>query len=946
MADDQIPGLDEPPPPLNELVNAHVDQLFEPKNLSRLQTILANALQAALATVLGIVLSLAAKIGAFLARSIADAEDKVGPEFNQLASAAIKDMFGIDAPALDVRRGSGGNVAAADAIGAALLQAFSGQARGGAAASGPLEPSDEPAKVFLSAMAQLALEGWLEGWIVEAFSLGQLETFGDLDDTISHVLGLGRASAAVHGPLVNHLITTPLDWKISKDHRPTLLTAASAIRQFTRGRWDWDAVVEELARQGYSDERIDALKNEQRKFLSVGDVALISGRVDTATFDPIAYLNEAGYDTIDAKDQLLAESARQLDAQEKQYAAAAIAAFARGDIGATEFDRAIDSIKLPADVAAHYKRLGELQASFQRKRLTGEQAARLVLADILAFADYRAALEREGYPPNDVAALELELRQRKDAARALDAHRAQQAIDAAATKAAADAARAARLAAIAAADAQPALADVRRAFVRGFVPIDRYRAAVITAHPGIADPDVAALLADAQQDRDEYVANVAKRDAAIARDADPALPLAVLEASTVQGITTIDTYDRELARRGYDDAERAVFVALVQGRIDDERERQAARTRAAAKAATAGISIADFERAVRLGVRTLDDYTAILERLDVPDVERAVLVDLLRADLAADRQAAAKRAALDAAAKQRAIDLPLRRRAVLAGALSRDAYTHALTAAGVTVDEQAIELALLDLEVAHTHDARAAALPLRRRAVVAGVLDRDDYAAALAAAGVPDDQAAIDLALLDHELTTRPPATAPGPTLTLAQVEAAVAIGVLVPDDLRAYLHDRGYGDADADTLVALVVAKLPDARAADTTRATVAGELAAKGVSLAQLEDSVLRGVTSLDAYAAALTDRGYGVDAVTLLRQLLAERVAVRLDAVRKKIAAALAPIDGAPTIDEFDAAVRDGTVTPATARGYLAQLGIDRDAAIVYVRLVSTVAPGDRP
>src|SRR5262245_56084750 len=138
--------LDEPPvPQLNELAKEHVNQLFDVKNLSRLEQVILNALQAAIVNALGAVLSTSASIGAFLADSISKAEDQAAPGFNRLAGVAIRDMFGVDVGDLNVSRGHGGNVHAANVIGDALLRAFSGQARGESGGGGEIQPSDVPA---------------------------------------------------------------------------------------------------------------------------------------------------------------------------------------------------------------------------------------------------------------------------------------------------------------------------------------------------------------------------------------------------------------------------------------------------------------------------------------------------------------------------------------------------------------------------------------------------------------------------------------------------------------------------------------------------------------------------------------------------------------------------------------------------------------------------------
>lgn len=905
MADDELPPPDAPPPLLNALVDEHVEQLFDVKKLSRLERVISNAVQSALSTVVGVVLSLAAKIGAYLGKTILDAENKAQPEFDELARIAILDMFGVDVGAGATTRGQGGNIAAADKIGDMMLRAFAGQARANTQAGAALEPSDEPAKAFLSSMAQLALEGWLEGWLVEALSLGQIETFGALDDTMSHVLGLGRASASVHGPLVTHLIVTPLLWKILREHRPTLLGASTVARQWFRGRWDWEDVVEELARAGYSDERIDAILSEARRYISADDVAVLAHRIDTATFDPKAYLRDMGFGASDADLHLLAGEAKILNQQETQLGQSCIDAYVRGDIDGLTYERLIGGLNLPQRDRAHYLRLGTLRRTLNVRQLTDAEAQQAVKSEIQSIPWYRGYLVSQGYDNDAVAIKELLLRGELDKAADAAKLKAEQAADRAQQKLADDADRAARIAAKAIADAQPAFAEVRRAYVRALVDVGRLEAAIALAHPGIIPADAAALVADADHDRATYDEQQKAHAAALARDADPGLPLSVLEQSVLRGITTITTYDRELARRGFNDTERAIYVALLNDRVADQRAAEAARAAAEQRAQLRGVSVAAFERAVRLGVRTPDELAQLLDELVTPDVEKSLILDLVAHDMTDDQAAAAKRADAEKRAAEKSIDLPLRRRAVVKGIRTMEEYAGDLAAAGVSIDDQGLELQLVTLE-------------------------RDDAAAkADRAAQLEEDRAAKE-------------AAAATPTLTLAQTEHAVRLGLLHPADLRAYLTAAGYDSADVEILVASVTADIPTMRQAATTRATAAGALASKGISLADLERAVARGLRTFDDYAGELGARGYGADDVALLRELLTEKVAIDLEGMRKKVTAALAGVAGAPTLDELEQTITGNQAADASIVAYLSSNSVAADVATVYVRLLHTFAP----
>jgi len=909
MADEQdIPPPDAPPPLLNKLVDEHIEQLFDVKKLGRVERLLTNALQAALTTVVGVVLSLAAKIGSFLGKTILEAENMAQPDFNELARVAVQDMFGVDPGQVSTGRGrKGSNKAAADAIGDMLLRAFAGQATG-ATASGELEPSDAPAKTFLSAMAQLALEGWLEGWLVEALTLGQIETFGELDDTISHVLGLGRAAAAVHGPIVRHLIVEPLEWKLNREHRPALLSPSQVARQWFRGKWDWADVEEELARAGYSDARIDAILNEARRFISDSDITLLNHRFLADTFDARAYLIESGYDAKDADLHLLAGEARILDTQEKQLADTIVAAYVSSDITEARFRQLITGLGMPQRDTDHYLRFATLKRELNVRPLSDSDAQAAVKRGIETMAWYRAYLADSGFDDESITIKELLLRGEMDQAADAAKLKADQAAAKAAAQLEADRARAQRVADQARADAQPAYSEVRRAYVRGLVDRNRLEAAIVAAHPGIASSDAAALVADADVDRATYLEQQAKHDAAVKRDQDSALPLSTLEQSVLRGITTIDSYDAELARRGISDADRRIYVALLRDKLADQQAAADAKAAAAARAQLRGISIPDFVRAVRLGLRSVDELEQLLAQLDTPDVQAALIVDLVKADMARDQAAAAKRATADAAAAAKAINLPLRRRAVLKGLRTREQYAADLAAAGVALDDRELELGLVDLEL-------------------------EDAAAKRAKAE------AIDQAAAAAESAT------PRKTLTLAQTVHAVKLGILAPDDLRAFMQTDGYTDADIETYVASVVADIPTVRQAATVTAAAGDTLASKNISLADLENAVARGLRTLDDYQAEVLSRGFSSDDAALMRELLGEKVGIDLDGLRAKVDKALAGVSDAPTRDELEAAIVERQADDATIAGYLTRNGVARDVATVYVRLLHTFAPAPR-
>jgi hypothetical protein len=911
MADDQF---DAPQAPfLPDLAGAMVAELLKDSNLERLRKHQQNsALEQAKDTTEFVAGGFGWLFEKF-AELILDAINAPGPFYNALGRVAVDSLL---------NEGDGSVSPPADA-GQRLINRVAGT-------PGQIQPGIDGAARYLSLMLTEEIEAWVRGVVSEMVTEiaprlsplgGGMETVSKLEDVISTMLGGPRLVRRVLQPFIQATAITPAQWHVNKQYRPELLSVADTVRQFLRGRWTAEQMQEELARQGWSADRIEALVNGQRKVFSVADVRQFVTREHWTQDQGRQHLQDQGYTEPEAMDALRLEGLKRFEQLEAEEARAIIGSYVAGDITRSEMQTFMSTAVQNATERNLFLELAELRAGLSRKFLSIADERRLAIAGIRVPADFRRALEREGYVPEAVAALELELRAEIADRRADAELRAEQAAERAAEKQRADEERAARVAAIAAEKALPSVAEVRRAFVRGHVAIDRYSQAVQAAHPGITGEDLAALLADAELDRAAVLEAEEKRAAAAAKEADAALPLGALEDAVFKGILSIEDYARDLQGRGYDEREINVLVALLKAEQEDRAVAATKRAEAERKAAARGVSLDAFERAVRLGVRTLDQYAAYLATLDLSELARALILDVLRAQLAQDAAARANREASAAAAARKGISLERRRRAVLLGILTPDDYARALVNAGLPVDDQRVELALLDAELAD-------ALAVRAR--------RDEIAAELEARRQREE---ADRAAREAEVPPPPPIT----ELTLSQVERAVKLNLLPPDALREHAIAKGYSPDDAELLVELALFAVPDLRDGERRREEIKTELAAKQVSLDDLERLVLRGIRDLTFYEGELRGRGYGDDDVALLRQLLEERVGVDVDNLRKKLTAAIEKADGVPPLAAIDDALLIGTITADEARATLESAGVARDTALVYVRLLITTAFG---
>jgi len=857
-----------------------------------------------LTVVLATLFKLGAPIGTGFAKGIAAAEDIVAPELAEIAAAAVSDTFGTDIPASAFRqkRNRSGRNQAADQLGGAIINTIKG-------AGGPLEPSDAAAKRYLTMVTNMTLEGWYQGFIFEFMSslvpwvdIGKIESFAGLDDSIANMLGLGRVTRSVLRPLVDATVVTPLRWHANKTYRPELLSPAEAVRQVLRGTWTREQGVEELARQGYRDDRIDALFNAQRKFFGPSDVRRFVERNHWSQETAIKHLRDQGYDEPSAQDAIRLAGLARFDQLEAQEAGIIIGAYASRDIDSLTF-RGLLSRAVSVETERNlYVELAELRRTLNIKRLTLSQVEAMVRSGVLSVFDYRGTAEREGYPPEDVIALELQLRFELDRAKAIEDHRRELLEQRAAEKAAREAALAVRRAQI---EAERALArrggesDLERAVIRGQIPIARleelYRARY--------DPDtVQILIGLVEADRVEYLERLEAAAEARQRGARRNVDAGAIERAFMASLLTAPEFTRRLRELGYDEGDADLLTRVVVARKAELDAAERTRAAAAAAAKVRSIDLGRFEQLVRRGARTFAQYDALLESLGFAAPARADMRDLLQIRIDDDGAARAARAAAEPLLQQRGLSLEQIRRGVLLGVVTTDAFERFLIDQNFSADARLVLLAELAADVAEAEAARARrnrpapdratpGLPLSivRRAAQQGLITVQAYAERLEKIGYSADDIdlEIDLLLIELEEAARererrervPPAPAsPGPTL--AELERAVRAGVATIDAYVARAIALGRTSDDARMIGQVLELELGTLTAARKRHAEIEFELAGAGVSLKDLEGLVTGGEITLDAYVAELVRLEYAEAEAELLAQLLALELARAAD------------------------------------------------------------------
>lgn len=886
------PDVNTDPPDLQVIAKAIASEVLTKENLEKFggtaQDLIANLLKYVFA---GLTVALSEIVGPMV-EGIVEGERIAEGSYQRMAAKVLSGLFNVKIDAADI--GVFGNAdAAAQKLGDAVLH-------GMGTPHLPLEPSDENAKKFIAMMGNLAVEGWLNGVIfeiaAEAETAGFIkpEKFAELKDVLISAFGLSRLSRRVFGPYVNTVVVTPFQWTVNKTYRPELLAPSLAARQYWRGRLNQGQVNEELARQGWSDDRIEAYLSAARKTLSIADVLYLARRGRFTRDFVTTYLRELGYDdeTIDYESRL--EDLRVTRGLLEAQWSAAAEAFREGHL-----DRAglleVASVVWPDDnergLVLHVEELKKLAKA---KRLSKGDIEDAVKRNIRSMIDYRRWCEAEGYDEESAVTMELLLSSEIGGIEAADRLRRQkesERADAAAKKAADDAARRAKLEA-AQTTTEVDLTDIKKAVVRGLLPIARYTAAL--AARKYVPADVAFLTDMLQQDVDTAVAEQATRDAAAREALTKKLSLTDVERAVLAGILTPTEYEQQLRAAGFDADATAVLGSLIRKKLADAME--AAKTRAAAEAALTnrGVSLSQAETAVQRGLWTIEQYGTWLSGQGFNDGAVAVIVAIQQGKLDDAAAAAARKAAIDAELSQRGISLAQLESAVLRGIEPMAAYTAKLLALNYSVEDRATLAALLQAKLDEAIDAanaRKAATP-----------------------------------------TKQPKG------LSLAQLERAVVLGIVTFDAYRAELEARNYDAAAVQVLTDTVVRELQHTQATSRASAQAAATPSPTGVDLVTLETDVLAGRAPLSDYVVELNARGLSDDKIASLLDWLTQRLTLETDGGELEAAVdeTVKPKD--MNVGEWRDAVRDGLRSLSDFGAWLAGQGYRPAAVQILVQLVA--------
>jgi len=354
---------------------------------------------------IGVIMRGLTRIGTVVANGFQKVLEQDNPELGRLAVSILGTMFGRElADKIPGGILSPGNLDEnAEAVGGAVLTAVFGPLNVAEGAS--IEPGVERAEGFLGAITNLVTRGFVMDLLEEVVPHWHFNFIHNLEHELISGLGLGRVARTVLRPIVTTLVSDPAQWALNLAYRPKLLAEGVAIELWLTGQIDSARLDDELGRQGWSSDRIDALVASHVKRLGVTELLTLNdhGLIDDA--EATRRVNLLGYDTSGANDAWTAAKFARLNHYLDQAAAVWLDKYASGFIDHDTFVNSIRALGLPDDVAQAIVNVGGAHVETPRRLLSWSEVKDAWTKNLITQDEAHDYAIRLGYSEDDAQTL-------------------------------------------------------------------------------------------------------------------------------------------------------------------------------------------------------------------------------------------------------------------------------------------------------------------------------------------------------------------------------------------------------------------------------------------------------------------------------------------------------------------------------------------------------------
>lgn len=362
---------------------------------------------------------------------IASAQGEDNPEFYDLLATVIWDLTGVEVDPASFKNAiyGGGRLAGMDRIGAEIYnllaqefvapdsvtgvgrqQTLFGKGIGGLP-DYKLTPEQgiRASRRFLGFLMSFSVREGNMKMLSEFASWGMIDNYSGYAEELANNLSLGRLARHAFRPLVDTLIATPAEWAMNLQYRPKLLGESTAVRSWQRGKMTDAKLRDELALQGYSDERINAVIAANGLFLTDTDLTrLVNWGVWTRDA-AIQHLKDRGYSTHLAEAILKANELAAAETWRRKRLDVLIQAYVDGKIDDGPMLDFLAGMKITDLEKRYAEEYAGTARTLPRRTLSLAQMNNAVRKAHATFEEWDEYLFKEGYADDDRLLLTLDL---------------------------------------------------------------------------------------------------------------------------------------------------------------------------------------------------------------------------------------------------------------------------------------------------------------------------------------------------------------------------------------------------------------------------------------------------------------------------------------------------------------------------------------------------------
>lgn len=235
------------------------------------------------------------------------------------------------------------------------------------------------------------------------------QEFREYGEMMARNLGLGRLSRRALQPLIQTMISDPLQQALHQQYRPKILTEKQYVTAHFRGEDDLDAYHANMALLGYSEERADKILRDEFKLPDLKQLVFLkrAGQIEESDFRTRARAQGWNLAELDLYQKAL--DLEEVRAATLRFTDILTRQFVNGWLTDEEFAGAVNKLDLPDLLKAEIIGNAFQLLSLPRRLLTLTEMENAYIHATIDLDEFKAYLVRRGYSEDDQSVLVIEL---------------------------------------------------------------------------------------------------------------------------------------------------------------------------------------------------------------------------------------------------------------------------------------------------------------------------------------------------------------------------------------------------------------------------------------------------------------------------------------------------------------------------------------------------------